>query len=61
MSRFIFNNPTRVLFGSGQLGNLHKEKLPGKKALIATTSGTSVKKYGYLLPVYVSDPVHCGR
>ncbi len=48
MSQFIFNNTTRVLFGSGQLSNLHKEVLPGKKALIATTNGTSVKKYGYL-------------
>ncbi len=48
MSQFIFNNTTRVLFGAGQLGNLHTEVLPGKKALIATTNGTSVKKYGYL-------------
>lgn len=48
MSRFIFNNTTRVLFGAGQLNNLHTEQLPGKKALIATTNGTSVKKYGYL-------------
>ncbi len=48
MSQFIFNNTTRVLFGAGQLGNLHTETLPGKKALIATTNGTSVKKYGYL-------------
>ncbi len=48
MSQFIFRNPTKVLFGSGQLGNLHKEKLPGQKALIATTNGASVKKYGYL-------------
>ncbi len=48
MSQFIFNNTTRVLFGAGQLSNLHKEVLPGKKALIATTNGTSVKKYGYL-------------
>ncbi len=48
MSQFIFNNTTRVLFGAGQLGNLHGEKLPGKKALIAVTNGTSVKKYGYL-------------
>ncbi len=48
MSQFIFNNTTRVLFGAGQLSNLHKEALPGKKALIATTNGTSVKKYGYL-------------
>ncbi len=37
MSQFIFRNPTKVLFGSGQLGNLHKEKLPGQKALIATS------------------------
>ncbi len=48
MSQFIFNNTTRVLFGAGQLSNLHKEQLPGKKALIATSNGTSVKKYGYL-------------
>ncbi len=48
MSQFIFNNTTRVLFGAGQLSNLHTEKLPGKKALIVTTNGTSVKKYGYL-------------
>ncbi len=48
MKQFIFNNPTRVLFGSGQLNNLHSEKLPGKKAIIAVSNGTSVKKYGYL-------------
>ncbi len=48
MSQFVFNNTTRVLFGAGQLKNLHEEQLPGKKALIATTNGTSVKKYGYL-------------
>ncbi len=48
MSQFIFNNTTRVLFGAGQLSNLHKEAMPGKKALIITTNGTSVKKYGYL-------------
>ncbi len=48
MSQFIFNNTTRVLFGAGQLNNLHAEQLPGKKALISTTNGTSVKKYGYL-------------
>ena len=26
--------PTKVLFGAGQLQNLHKEVLPGKKALV---------------------------
>ncbi len=45
---FIFDNPVRVLFGAGQLNNLHKQALPGKKALIVTSNGTSVKKYGYL-------------
>lgn len=45
---FNFYVPTKILFGKGKLNELHKEALPGKKALIVTTSGTSVKKYGYL-------------
>ena len=48
MFNFIFDNRVRVLFGPGQLNNLHSEKLPGKKALIVTSNGTSVRKYGYL-------------
>lgn len=48
MKDFIFNMPTRVLFGAGQLERLHEQKLPGKKALIVTYNGQSVKKYGYL-------------
>ena len=48
MYSFNFNNPVKVLFGPGRLGDLHKESLPGKKALIVTSCGTSVKKYGYL-------------
>ena len=40
--------PTKVLFGAGQLGNLHLEQIPGKKALIVTSNGSSTKKYGYL-------------
>lgn len=40
--------PTKILFGKGQLSNLHNEILPGKKALIVTSAGNSVKKYGYL-------------
>lgn len=39
MNNFIFNMPTRVLFGAGQLSHLHEEKLPGKKALIVTSNG----------------------
>ncbi|MGI6205302.1 MAG: iron-containing alcohol dehydrogenase [Anaerovoracaceae bacterium] len=45
---FDFYMPAKVLFGAGKLQELHNEKLPGKKALIVTTNGTSVKKYGYL-------------
>lgn len=48
MYNFNFYMPTKVLFGPGKLNELHTEKLPGKKALIVTTSGNSVKKYGYL-------------
>lgn len=53
MEGIIFMNfnyfiPTKILFGKGQLSNLHKEKLPGKKALIVTSSGHSVKRFGYL-------------
>lgn len=48
MYNFNFYMPTKVLFGPGKLCELHKEKLPGKKALIVTSNGTSVKKYGYL-------------
>ena len=40
--------PTKVLYGAGQLKNLHKEQMPGKKALVVTSNGSSTKKYGYL-------------
>lgn len=46
--RFQYFMPTKILFGKGQLGKLHKQKLPGKKAMIVISSGGSVKKYGYL-------------
>lgn len=48
MYYFDFYMPTKVLFGAGKLQSLHEEKMPGNKALITTTNGTSVKKYGYL-------------
>lgn len=47
-SNFTFYMPTKVLFGAGQLQNLHKEQMPGKKALVVTSNGQSTKKYGYL-------------
>ena len=51
MYSFNFFMPTKVLFGAGQLKNLHLEQMPGKKALIVTSNGQSTKKYGYLAAV----------
>ena len=45
---FSLHIPTKILFGCGELRKLATEKLPGKKALIVISSGTSMKKYGYL-------------
>ena len=47
-SIFSMHIPTRVLFGCGELKKLATEKMPGKKALIVISSGTSMRKYGYL-------------
>ncbi len=46
--KFDYHIPTKVLFGPGKLNKLKKEKLPGKKALIVISGGTSMKKNGYL-------------
>ena len=51
MKKFQYYMPTRVLFGKGALSGLHKKALPGKKALIVTSSGKSVKVNGYLAQV----------
>lgn len=51
MQSFIYHIPTRILFGPGQISRLHREKLPGKKALLAISRGQSVKKHGYLQKV----------
>lgn len=51
MYNFQFFMPTKVLFGAGQLKNLHLEKMPGGKALVVTSNGQSTKKYGYLAAV----------
>lgn len=50
MKNFIFNMPTHVMFGAGQLAHLHEQKLPGKKALIITSNGQSAKKYRLSCP-----------
>lgn len=46
MMNFVFDNPTKLLFGTGKLGELHKETLPGKKALLLTSAGKSYKTNG---------------
>lgn len=40
--------PTRVLFGAGELNRLHKQKMPGKKAMLVISEGKSTKENGYL-------------
>ena len=48
MNGYSFFAPTKVLFGAGKLSELGAQKLPGTKALIVTTGGNSVKRFGYL-------------
>lgn len=43
---FNFNNPTHLLFGSGTLGELENQKMPGKKALLLISGGKSAKVSG---------------
>lgn len=45
---FTWHVPTKVLFGAGKLGELHKEKPFGKKALIVISNGKSTKTNGSL-------------
>ena len=45
---FSLHIPTKLVFGAGSVAKLSTEHLPGKKALIVISSGTSMRKYGYL-------------
>ena len=45
---FNFFVPTKIMFGRGQVKNLHNCILPGKKAFIVITSGKSTRENGYL-------------
>lgn len=40
--------PTRILFGTRRLNNLHTQTMPGKKALIIISNGKSTRSNGYL-------------
>lgn len=50
MQNSIFNQfiPTKLILGQGAIQKLGTEKLPGKKALVVISSGTSMRKFGYL-------------
>ena len=43
---FDFNNPTRILFGSGKLNVFGSQPMPGKKALLLMSDGKSAKVSG---------------
>ena len=43
---FDFNNPTRLIFGSGKLSELAHLKLPGTNALLLMSNGKSAKISG---------------
>lgn len=46
--QFDYYIPTKILFGKGQLNRLSEQALPGRKALIVTSGGRSMKDFGYL-------------
>ena len=48
---YVWDLPTKVLFGAGKIKELAKEKMPGKKALLVISNGKSVKVNGSLAAV----------
>ena len=40
--------PTRAIFGAGELNNLHKQAMPGRRALVVISNGRSTRANGYL-------------
>jgi alcohol dehydrogenase len=45
---FNYYMPARILFGKGKLNELHSQRLPGRKALIVISAGSSMKRLGIL-------------
>ena len=45
MNKFVFQNPTKLIFGKGQIARLAKE-LPRDKKILVTFGGGSVKSNG---------------
>lgn len=48
MMSYNFFDPTRVLFGAGQLNSLHEQAMPGKKAMVVISNGKSTRESGAL-------------
>lgn len=48
---YVWNLPTKVLFGAGKVQDLGKEVMPGRKALLVISNGKSVKENGSLTAV----------
>ena len=48
MEHFNLYIPTRAVFGAGELNNLHKQVMPGRKALLVISNGRSTRTNGYL-------------
>ena len=46
--KFNASIPTKVVFGSGRIAELHEQKLPGTHALLVISSGKSVRMNGTL-------------
>jgi alcohol dehydrogenase len=40
--------PTRFIFGSGRLNELHEQEMPGKRAMVVISNGKSTKESGSL-------------
>lgn len=40
--------PTKIMFGFGELAELHNQNLPGKRALVVISNGKSTRANGYL-------------
>lgn len=49
--KYQFYMPSRILFGAGVLNELHTHSMPGAKALVVTSGGTSMKRTGTLARV----------
>ena len=47
-THFHFYNPARIVFGAGKLNELARLPLPGKKAMLLISNGTSTKLNGSL-------------